>query len=292
MLLSIVTLNYKKPDLTLACVASLHEQFSKEFEADDVELIVVDNDSQDESVEKLQEGIKKNSYKNTQVIANTENGGFGKGNNVGANAAKGDFVLFLNNDTLVKDKGIMEMARYMEKNEEVAILGGQLRNADNSLQSSSGKFYTLVNASLLLLGLQKFGLLDKSPDEISDVDWVKGGLLMIRKGDFNRLLGFDEKIFMYTEDMELCYRAKKLGRKVMFYPKVMVIHAEHGSANRSFAIVNIYKGLLYFYKKHRSKLEYQILKTLLLVKACAAIIVGSITGKGDLVKTYKEAIKF
>lgn len=291
MLLSIVTLNYKKPDLTLACMASLYEQFHEDFEANLMELIIVDNDSQDNSVERLHDVIKKEKYKNVQVIANRENGGFGKGNNIGANAAEGEYILLLNNDTLVKDKGIRDMAEYMNKNEKVAILGGQLRNSDGTLQASVGKFYTLFYAFLLLLGMQKFGLLDRSPDEITEVDWVKGGLMMIRGDVFQKLSGFDEKIFMYTEDMELCYRAKQAGYKIMFYPNVMVTHAEHGSTNRSFAIVHIYKGLLYFYKKHKSYGEYLVLKVMLFGKAIAAIVFGSITGNEYLVKTYKLAIQ-
>jgi GT2 family glycosyltransferase len=292
MLLSIITLNYKKPELTAVCLESLYKQFGEEFKAEKIELIIVDNDSQDGSVEKLQDAIQKADYKNIKLIANNENGGFAKGNNAGAKSAKGDFLLFLNNDTVVKDRGLLEMADYLSQHEDVTILGGQLRNSDGSLQASTGKFYTLFNAFLLLLGMQKFGLLDKSPDEIGTVDWVKGGLLMIRKEAFESLKGFDEKIFMYTEDMELCYRASQMGKKILFYPKVNVIHAEHGSTNRSFAIVHIYKGLLYFYKKHRSGFEYQILKTLLLLKAVAAIVMGKITGNSYLVKTYKQAIEF
>ncbi len=291
MLLSIITLNYKKPDLTLVCLESLNAQFDQELKDAEIEVIVVDNDSQDDSVEKLQNAIKKADYKNVRLIANNENGGFAKGNNAGAKSAKGDFLLFLNNDTVVKDRGLLEMAKYLQEHQDVTILGGQLRNADGSLQASTGKFYTLFNAFLLLLGMQKFGLLDKSPDEIGPVDWVKGGLFMIRKDTFETLKGFDEKIFMYTEDMELCYRAKQMGKQIQFYPNVKVIHAEHGSANRSFAIVHIYKGLLYFYKKHRSGLEYFALRFLLLTKATVAIGIGSITGKSELVKTYKEAIK-
>lgn len=292
MLLSIVTLNYKKADLTLSCLQSLHDQFQKEFENGTMEVIIVDNDSQDGSVEKLQYATKKNGYKNVQVIANIENAGFGKGCNKAVQTAKGEFILFLNNDTQVKDNGIMNMVDYMQQHERVAILGGQLRNTDGSLQTSVGKFYTLFYAFLLLLGMQKFGLLDKSPDEITKVDWVKGGLMMVRKDVFQRLSGFDEKIFMYTEDMELCFRAQQAGYNVMFYPKIMVTHAEHGSTSRSFAIVHIYKGMLYFYKKHKSVFEYQLLKAMLLAKAWIAIIVGSLIGKHTLVKTYQEAIKF
>jgi GT2 family glycosyltransferase len=139
------------------------------------------------------------------------------------------------------------------------------------------------------LGQQSLGL-TKSNSEIQPVDWVKGGLLMIRKEVFDKLHGFDEKIFMYIEDMELCYRAKQHGFTTYFYPDVQIAHKEHGSANRTFAIVHIYKGILYFYKKHRSGFEYACIKSLLLTKAILAIMIGSLLRKPYLVETYKKAI--
>jgi GT2 family glycosyltransferase len=291
MLLSIVTLNYKKPHLTIACMASLQEQFKKEFEENQIELLIVDNHSEDDSLASLKETIKKEDYKNTRVIANDENAGFGKGCNVGAKEAKGEYLLFLNNDTLVKDKGILAMAKYLEEKPEIAILGGQLRNSDGTKQPSTGKFYTPFYAVLLLLGLQKFGFLDMSPNIITQVDWVKGGLLMVRAEVFKKLAGFDEKIFMYIEDMELCYRAHLSGYKTFFYPDVMVAHEEHGSTNRTFAIVNIYQNLLYFYKKHRSPSEYRFLHFIMKTKAAILVIVGKILGNSYLSSTYEQALK-
>jgi len=291
MLLSIVTLNYKKPNLTLACIASLFDQFKNKFEDGTIELIIVDNNSADDSVALLREAIKKHSYKNVTLIANKENGGFSKGCNLGASGAKGKYVVFLNNDTISKDTGILAMAEYLEKHAEIGILGGQLRNTDGSRQPSTGKFYTLGNAILFLLGLQKYGLVDKNPNEIRQVDWVKGALFMLRLEVFKSLGGFDENIFMYTEDMEFCYRAKLEGYTVFFYPETSVFHKEQGSANRSFAIIHIYKGLLYFYKKHKSPLEYGIIKMLLQMKAWAAISIGTMTRNAYLVTTYRQAIQ-
>lgn len=291
MLLSIVTLNYKKKELTIACMESLYAQFKKEFEEDEMELIIVDNDSQDDSVSVLRREIKDRKYKNIQLIANPTNSGFGAGCNIGTNASSGEFILFQNNDTIVKDGGILTMARYMKEHPEVAILGGQLRNFDGSLQPSTGKFYTLGYAALLLLGGQRFGVLDQSPKNIQKVDWVKGGLLMIRRDVFEELKGFDENIFMYTEDMELCYRAHKIGKQIYFYPNVMVFHKEHGSANKTFAIENIYKNLIYFYKKHRSDVEYIALKAMLIAKAKTLIAVGNARKNPYLVETYTKALE-
>lgn len=291
MLLSIIILNYKKPELTVACIESLYEHLQKEFDSDEVELILVDNASDDGSVEIFEEEKKKKKFKNFTIIANSENGGFAKGCNTGAKQAKGKYILFLNNDTVVRDRGIFEMVSYMESHNDVSLMGGQLRNFDGTPQASSGKFYTLPYALLLLLGLQRFGLVDTSPSEISRVDWVKGALFMIRSDVFKTLKGFDEKIFMYTEDMELCYRAKLSGQKTFFYPEVSVFHKDQGSANRAFAVVNIYKNLLYFYKKHRSFTEYVLLKCVLQIKAHILVAVGRISNNSYLIKTYEQALR-
>ena len=154
------------------------------------------------------------------------------------------------------------------------------------------KFYTPLNALLLLLGIQRFDLRNKRYKAVAQVDWVKGGLFMVRSDIFKKLAGFDENIFMYIEDMEFCYRADLEGYKTYFYPQVAVHHAHQGSSSRSFAIVNIYKNLLYFYKKHRSSGEYMLLKSLLLAKAGLLIGVGRLTGNKYLVDTYREAVRF
>lgn len=290
MLLSIITLNYTKSYLTLRCVASVHEQFAKELKSNEMEVIIVDNKSPDDSVQKIKGDIKKNKYHNITLYPNSSNAGFGAGNNYGVKQARGKYIVLLNNDTVVKDAGILEMAKYLEEHPDIAILGGQLRNFDGSLQASAGTFYTPFNALLLLLGFQRFDLLDKSPREVTQVDWVKGGLFMIRKDVFDKLGGFDEHIFMYTEDMELCYRAHLSGYKIYFFPDVNVLHADQGSSSRTFAVVNIYKNLLYFYKKHRSRSDYLFLRLLMQSKAKMLIFIGKLTHNTYLSQTYEQAL--
>jgi GT2 family glycosyltransferase len=290
MLVSIVTLNYKKKDLTIACITSLWEQYAAEFKNNNFEAVIIDNDSQDDSVESIRHEIKDKHFENMQVLANSSNAGFSAGCNLGARKSTGKLILFLNNDTVVKDDGLLRMATYLKEHPEITILGGQLRNFDGSLQASAGKFYTPLYAFLLLAGGQRWGLLDRSPKTIQKVDWVKGGLLMIRRDVFEQLHGFDEKIFMYTEDMELCYRAhlKELG--IYFYPDVKVLHKEHASTSKTFAIVNIYKNLLYFYKKHRTPFEYRMVKSMMVAKAKSLIELGKATKNQYLVETYEKAL--
>lgn len=290
MLLSILTLNYKKSELTLRLIKSIHKMFALELKNNEVEVIIIDNKSPDDSVKIIKGEITRKKYKNIKLYPNKENAGFGCGNNFGATFSQGKYLLFLNNDTVVKDKGILKMAEYLETHPQIAILGGQLYNFDGSLQPSVGKFYTPFYLTLLLLGGQKIGLLDSSPKKISPVEWVKGAVFMIHREVFDKLNGFDPKIFMYTEDMELCYRAKLAGYKIYFYPHIQVFHTEQGSSNKTFAILNVYKNMLYFYRKHRSPAEYRYLKWLLMIKAKFSHFVGKHLNNQYLISTYGQAI--
>src|SRR5437868_6996195 len=116
MKLSLVTLNYKKPQLIIGCISSLYKIHKEEFEKNNFEVIIVDNSSQDNSVEIIGNHIKKFKYKNIYVIANKKNEGFGAGNNVGAKNAQGFYICFLNNDTVVKDAGLSDMVSYLDSN--------------------------------------------------------------------------------------------------------------------------------------------------------------------------------
>ena len=289
MKLSIISLNYKKPELTISSIESLWKQYRDEFENDDFEYIVVDNSSKDSSFEKLQNEVKK--YKNFHVFENETNTGFGGGNNFGVTKAKGEYLLFLNNDTEAEDKGILRMLEYIQEHNDIGILGGKMLNGNGTEQPSSGKFYTLTSVTLFLLGLQRYGVIDQNPKEIQEVDWVKGALLMIPKKLFEEVGKFDEHIFMYTEDMELCYRIKLHKLKCVFFPDIKILHKDQGSTNRTFAIVHIFKYLPYFYKKHKTKIEYLYVKMLLLTKAMLLIAAGYILRKKYFVDTYSEALK-
>ena len=289
MKLSIISLNYKKPELTVSSMESLWKQYKDEFENDDFEYIVVDNSSKDSSFEKLQNEVKK--YKNFHVFENETNTGFGGGNNLGVTKAKGEYLLFLNNDTEAEDKGILKMLEYIQEHSDIGILGGKMLNGNGTEQPSSGKFYTLTSVTLFLLGLQRYGVIDQNPKEIQEVDWVKGALFMIPKKLFEEVGKFDEHIFMYTEDMELCYRVKLHKLKCVFFPDIKILHKDQGSTNRTFAIVHIFKYLPYFYKKHKTKIEYLYVKMLLLTKAILLIVAGYILRKKYFVDTYSEALK-
>lgn len=286
--LSIIILNYNTKDLLNSCIQSLFLYYNEQIENDLFEIVVVDNDSQDESVKFIKQ---QPWFSKIKLVQNKENVGFSKGENSGVHHAKGKYLLFLNSDTLMQDKGLIDMVIYLEKQVTIGILGGRLQNMDGSFQASAGVFYTLPNVLFLLMGAERFGHLRYSPKKVQEVDWISGAMMMVEKKFFESLGGFDERIFMYMEDMELCFRVKQRGKTVVFYPMCTVKHISHGSSNRNFAIVQIFKGLLYFYKKHTNSIEYSIVKGLLLAKAVLLIFIGTVTGKKLLKERYAKALQ-
>ena len=284
MLLSIVILSYNSKDLVINCLQSLTDQYKEELGKGEVEIIVVDNDSKDSSYDTISKFAS--NYKNIKIFESGSNLGFAKGCNFGAQKASGKYVLFLNSDTKTQDRGFLKMAEFLKNNRKIVILGGKLLNSNGTSQKSAGKFYNLFNFLLMIIGLERLGMVRSSPLTISEIDWVSGACMMVNKDIFDKIGKFDENIFMYIEDMELCFRAKKTGFSTYFYPDLRLVHLEHGSSSRSFAIKNIYKEILYFYKKHMPLWQYSVFRTFLIFKAKLFMIFGS----ANLKIRYSEAM--
>jgi N-acetylglucosaminyl-diphospho-decaprenol L-rhamnosyltransferase len=286
--LSIIILSYNTKDLTLACLKSIFSEYKKELKEKTIEIIIVDNASSDGSQKAISD--LQVLIPNLKFIKSKVNLGFGKGCNLGAESAAGKHLLFLNSDTEVLNKGFAGMVEFLENNPRIGVLGGKIVGIDGSAQNSCGKFYNLFNLWLMLLGFERLGFLRSSPSVVKKTDWVSGACMMIKKNLFEKLSGFDEKMFMYMEDMEICYRAGKNGFPTYFYPDLLLKHMSLGSSSRSFAIINIYKGILYFYSKHKTCFEYLIAKMLLGFKARFLILISYLTSNSELRNTYQKAI--
>lgn len=280
-MVSIIILSYNTKDLLRSCLQSVFAY----TRGVDFEVIVVDNASHDESVEMI-----KKEFKNVRVVENEKNVGFSKGNNIGARRAKGKYLLFLNSDIFFSENDIKHIVSYIEKDKKNGVVGAYFRNPDGSHQKSYGSFYTLPRLLLDLFLGERVGF-PRNVERPLETDWVSGGCFLVRKELFDMLGGFDENFFMYVEDMEFCFRIKKKGYRILVVP-ASFIHAGQGSSDRTFAIVHIYKGILYFFKKHRSSLEYDIVKLALVIKAMVSILFGLITGNSYLTATYRKAINF
>ncbi len=285
--LSIVIVNFNTKNITKKCLDTVFESFKNNSNIK-FEVIVFDNGSNDGSKTLLKK------YPEIKFIDNHKNIGFGKGNNEAVKYAKGKILLLLNSDTEVIDDAISKMYKYYTENfTGNEFLGAKLLNSDMTDQPSAAPFYSLpiVFGALFLRG-DYWGLTRYSPNKIKNVDWVSGACIMTKKDFFNELGGFDSNIFMYMEEVDLLYRAKEKGYKTTFFPAAKFIH--HGaisSGGRSAPILNVYKGFLFFYRKHYSNSEIYILKVMLKLKAMFALYIGKIINNNYLINTYGEALK-
>jgi GT2 family glycosyltransferase len=283
--LSIIIVNYNKPFLIGKCIRSIarsHIPFP-------YEIIIIDNASE-YSVKYQVSGIKK-KYENLeiQLIENKENVGFGRANNQGVAKARGEFVLLLNTDIEVLDSAVEKLVLFAEKH-PYTIVGGKLFNNDHTPQASCGPHYTLpVASAMLFLKGDHVGITRSSPSRITSVDWVSGACMLMKKEVYQNIGGFDEEVFMYMEEIEMCYRAKKQGINVLFYPEAHFIHLGAAtSKSNTDPILNIYKGLLYLYRKHHPR-QLPALKLLLKKKAAVSYILGVILNNSYLKTTYAKA---
>lgn len=288
MILSIIILNYRTPRLTLKLLESVSRNYKEELDNNKFEIIVVDNASGDDSPQI----IKGSKYSPLiKFIENKENFGFGEGNNIASKKVDGELILFINSDTLPHDRSFLKMIDFIHKNKDAGILGGRLIDKNGRDISPAGKFFSLPHLFLTLYFSKLISSNNSNSKGVINVDWVSGAFMMVRRKVFEETGGFDKNIFMYAEDMELCYRIKKLGYSIVFLPESFLYHDEHGSSNRSFAIINIYRGILYFYRKHKSPFSYYIVKLMLTFKAVVLVIVGKMLNNKYLVATYREALK-
>lgn len=278
MKLSIIIPSFNTKDLLDRCLASIGKT--------EYEIIVVDNASHDGSVEMVE---KKYSW--ATLIKNKENIGYGKANNLAIKKAKGEYILLLNSDCVVKDNALENLLTCAEKKNK-AFFGGKLFNEDGSPQQSAGPFYTLpVVFMMLFLKGDQLHLTRSSPSKEQQVAWVSGACLLGKKESFLDIGLFDESIFMYMEEIEMLYRAKEKGYTVWFCPHAEFIHTGAASSgNKREPVVQIYRGLDYFYMLHYSSSNRWVLRAFLRIKALFVMGICGIIGKSDLKDLYAKAL--
>lgn len=292
--LSVIIISYNTCDITRACIESVMRSM-KDSDLS-YEIVVVDNDSQDGSAKMLLE-LNKHHDSILTLVLNSENIGFGRANNLGVQKASGTRVLLLNSDTIVLDHAIDKLHRFQTADPNRRFVGAKLLNADKSPQDSCGPLYSpfVVFVHLLLMGDRwptGIRFTRTSPTTSKQVGWVSGACILCSKDDFMGLGGFDEKIFMYMEEIDLLKRAKEKGMQTYFYADARIIHLGSASSGgkRTFPILQVYTGLLYYYKKHYGKTSQSLLKTMLQLKALLGIVIGRLTGSTYLTQTYEKAL--
>lgn len=226
----------------------------------ELEIIIVDNHSFDGTVEYLQ-----NEYPAIQIITNKENKGFGKAVNQAAKVARGEYLLILNPDTVIQEKTISVLLKYLRDNPAVGMVGPKILNSDGSLQPACKRsFPTLRVAVPKLLGMDrlfpksrwagKYNLTFLDPDQIHEVDAISGSCMFLKRSLFNELHGFDEDFFMFGEDLDLCFRIREKGLAIHYLPVTQIIHYQGESVKSApFDSINaFYKAMNIFINKHYS----------------------------------------
>lgn len=292
-ILSIIIVSYNTADITIQCLKSILSD--KGLKQMDYEIIIVDNNSHDNSLIKIKEF--KNSLKISnlkfKIISNNFNAGFGGANNQGIKIAKGNYILLLNSDTIILHSAISQSLDWLSSHPEASACTAQLLNQDKTIQASGGFFPNLANIFTWCLSLDDLPLVNKIIKPIHphtpkfythdnfytkdhQQDWVTGAFMLTRKPLLDKVKGFDENYFMYGEELELSYRLKLATKQnqVWYLIGPQIIHLGGASAaNQIDPILNEYKGFLSFFKKHRPKWQLPIIKSLLKINALVRFII-------------------
>ncbi len=228
MSVSIILVNYNTKDFTLQCINSILSH-SKEV---DFEIIVVDNNSSDQSVEAI-----KKEFKDVIIIKNNENKGFGAANNIGINYSNKKYVFLLNTDTELISNTLLELFNRMESEqcEHILCAGVNIIYPDFEPQESYGNYPSLKGIFLGMSGLKVFFnkyynrhlATGKICDfnEVKEVDHIVGVAMFINRQKLVNQVGlFDEDFFLYFEETELCYRIIKNNFRICLFPDLKIIH--------------------------------------------------------------------
>ena len=217
--ISFIIINYFTYWLTIECIDSI----KKIIKNSNYEIIVVDNDSKNESVKKIKEKFPK-----VKIIESDKNLGYGGAINLGVKNSKGKYIQILNSDLVFLEDYTNSFIDFYETNTDVGVLGLQLLELNGNLQNSFSYF-----PSALQLFLREFNLFKKwkyvsqstkRPNVVAKADWICGAFMFVSKDNFLLIDGFDENIFLYNEEVDFCKRANLKGLKNYFFPQVKILH--------------------------------------------------------------------
>jgi GT2 family glycosyltransferase len=257
--LSIIIVNYRSKKKLINCLDSIK---GSNFGNLSYEIIVVENNSGDD--------LSDLKYDNLKLIISSTNLGMGGGNNLGIKNSTGRLILISNPDIVYEPNTISSLVTYLDENIEVGLIGPKLLNPDLSLQYSCVRFPKIYIPLLRRTAIGEFFstkldhylMKQADHDQVQEVDWLLGACFLVRRSEIKERL-FDERYFMYFEDVDLCRQINTRGQKVVYYPLVKVIHDHvRQSASRPWYI-SLFKDRIarehlksafrYFYKWRKIK---------------------------------------
>lgn len=263
--ISIVIVNYKTPYVLLGCIESIFQ----DSVGIDLEVIVVDNNSEDQSM-----NLVMSKFKEVIWIQNHQNEGFGRANNRGIDKAKGTFILLLNSDTILRNNAIQKM---LEKaNQEDVDFGAatcQLVNPDGSKQKSvfsdNASFREILGYNIIL-----DKLIPSLNNPSKEINAIHGACMIFKKSTLSKIGFFDSDFFLYAEEFEWCYRMKNAGKKLSFYPSIQIVHLEEGSSlSKQRNIKQRYLSSALLFKKVRGNFGLLLYFFLHLFNTCSNFLI-------------------
>jgi GT2 family glycosyltransferase len=274
--LSVVLVNYNDRTHLEECLSSLTDTVG----GIPYEVIVVDNQSSDGSPEWICKHVLQ-----VRLIANTENVGFARANNQGIQQSRGEYILFLNTDTVVEPRAVESLLEELRSNSKIGAVGPALLCGENSFQVSFGKrvsFFREIFQKMVLNPYFRFHL--KRGAEKREVGWLSAACLLTRKKILEEVGIFDEKFFLYFEDIDLCFRISEKGYVLEYFPQAKVFHVGGASTGglKLFSRYHYRKSQLYFYQKHNSKLALSLLRFYLWLNANLLLGWGYLRGASDM----------
>jgi GT2 family glycosyltransferase len=255
---SVVTVSHNVRDLVAACLRSLADEQARGGLA--VEVLLCDSASDDGTVEHVAAGFPW-----ARVLPSRRNLGFTGGNNRGLRLVRGRNVLLLNPDTELRPGALTALASYLDAHPDVAAVGPRLLWGDGSTQPSRrrfpGRLTGFVESTVLQrwLGgaapLRRYYMADVPDDREHDVDWLVGACLMLRARALREVGLFDERFFMYSEEVDLCRRLKAAGWRVVYLPSATVVHHEGKSSEQNLTArdLRFHESRFLYYAKHHGR---------------------------------------
>jgi len=253
MQLSVIIVSYNSIELLENCLFSVQ----KAMQTIDGEIIIVDNNSNDGSKESL-----PSKFRGVKFIFNNENLGFAKACNQGSKISSGDFILFLNPDSVLSETCLTDCVSFFKTHQDAGAVGVRmlddkgkfLKESKRGLPSPSASFYKLFGVTAIFpvsKTIAKYYQGHLPENENNPVEVLSGAFMMIKRAVFEKVNGFDETFFMYGEDIDLSLRISQLGYKNYYLGKISIMHLKGGSTTYNYKYVDDFYGAMkLFVKKH------------------------------------------
>ncbi len=277
-MLSVIIVTWNSEERIIPCLSSL----STACATLDHEIIVVDNNSQDNTVSLIQQ-----HFSHVIIWQEPNNWGYGKGNNLGVRHSKGSFILILNPDTEVPSETLNVLLDTIQENPSIGFIGPKILNSDGSFQAACRRSIPTPQSALFKIsGLSKlfpkhptiaqYNLGHLDPDQPSEVEAISGSCMLFRREAYGQ--GFDLRYFMYAEDLDICLTIRQKGLRGFYQPQAVITHHHRGSSSKRWvkSTFHFYYSAYLFFQKHYANKMNLLTKTMIvagLILATSAALI-------------------